>query len=139
MHQDGHGTVDSGHTCISGYNEIVILRRLPEQHKLRACSMMPSREQVNVEQQAKNMLYKLPHADLREDKPSWPTRETIDEMNRMKYVPATLDMQLYQFVCSHSNCVCLIFCKLLCHRFHHERRSAPSHSSRVFTCLSQDD
>ena len=86
IHQDGHGTVDSGHSCITGFNEIVITRRLPEQHKLRACSMMPSREPVNVEQQAKNMLYKLPHEDMREDKPSWPTTAAIDEMNGMKYV-----------------------------------------------------
>ena len=85
IHQDGHGTVDSGHTCICGFNEIIISRRLPEQHKLRACSMIPSRESVGPEQQAKNMLYRLPHDDGREDKPSWPTKASIDEMNKMKW------------------------------------------------------
>lgn len=29
FHMDGNGTVDSGHSCISGPNEVVMLRRLP--------------------------------------------------------------------------------------------------------------
>lgn len=33
FHQDGHGTVDSGHLCLSGYNEVIILRQLTETHK----------------------------------------------------------------------------------------------------------
>ena len=61
-----------------------MFRRLPEQHKLRACGMIPSREKVSTDQQGENMLYNLPHADFREDNPSWPTKATIDEMNRMK-------------------------------------------------------
>lgn len=28
FHLDGFGTVDSGHLCLSGYNEVVMLRRL---------------------------------------------------------------------------------------------------------------
>ena len=32
LHQDGHGTVDSGHQCLTGYNEVVMLRRLDEVH-----------------------------------------------------------------------------------------------------------
>jgi len=34
--QDGHGTVDSGHACLNGYNEAIMLRRLPEEHKINA-------------------------------------------------------------------------------------------------------
>lgn len=98
IHQDGHGTIDSGHTCISGYNEVLILRRLPEQHKLRACSMIPSRQDVSAVRQAKNMLYRLPHDDKREDKPSWPTIEIIDEMNKMKCVHASI-IEASSFVC----------------------------------------
>ena len=41
IHQDGHGTVDSGHSNLSGYNEVVMLRRLPECHKLNACALIP--------------------------------------------------------------------------------------------------
>ena len=40
IHQDGHGTVDSGHSNLSGYNEVVMLRRLPECHKLNACALI---------------------------------------------------------------------------------------------------
>lgn len=32
----GHGTVDSGHLCLSGYNEVVMLRRLPKGHEVNA-------------------------------------------------------------------------------------------------------
>jgi hypothetical protein len=77
LHQDGHGTVgklsgvlvscfdcgqsltyclvpDSGHFCISGYNEVVMLRRLPERHKLHACQVAPGFEKYNP-------LYDVPH------------------------------------------------------------------------------
>ena len=40
FHQDGHGSVDSGHQCIEGYNEVVMLRRLPEIHKNNAMNIL---------------------------------------------------------------------------------------------------
>lgn len=40
FHQDGHGTVDSGHMCLSGYNEVVILRRLPLARKKHAIQLL---------------------------------------------------------------------------------------------------
>jgi hypothetical protein len=40
LHQDGHGTVDSGHFNMCGYNEVVMLRRLTERHKIEACKLM---------------------------------------------------------------------------------------------------
>ena len=36
FHQYGNGTVDSGHVCLKGYNEVVLLRRLTEGHKRHA-------------------------------------------------------------------------------------------------------
>ena len=36
FHQDGNGTVDSGHLCVKGYNEIIMIRRLTERHKKHA-------------------------------------------------------------------------------------------------------
>lgn len=42
FHQDGNGTVDSGHLCVSGYNEIVMLRRLTERHKKHALGLLTS-------------------------------------------------------------------------------------------------
>jgi len=41
LHQDGHGTVDSGHYNVTGYNEVIMLRRMPEIHKRNACRMVP--------------------------------------------------------------------------------------------------
>lgn len=88
VHQDGHGTVDSGHSNLSGFNEVVMLRRLPECHKLNACRMVPALEVpqngAQSEAQAKNMLYRMPHDDGRDDHPKWPTQETIDAWAEMK-------------------------------------------------------
>ncbi|CAM9938306.1 unnamed protein product, partial [Phaeothamnion confervicola] len=33
VHQDGHGTVDSGHLCLTGRNDVVILRRMDAVNK----------------------------------------------------------------------------------------------------------
>jgi hypothetical protein len=35
-HVIGFGTVDSGHLCLSGYSEVVLLRRLPKGHDRNA-------------------------------------------------------------------------------------------------------
>jgi hypothetical protein len=51
FHQDGFGTVDSGHLCMSGYNEVVMFRRLPPGH---------DRNAINTEGSS---LYEMPHAD----------------------------------------------------------------------------
>jgi hypothetical protein len=62
FHQDGHGTVDSGHQCLSGYNEIVILRRLTERHKRHALQLLNG----EVKRRGKSKydgLYGLPHGD----------------------------------------------------------------------------
>ena len=65
LHQDGHGTVDSGHTVISGYNEVVMLRRIPEIHKIKACMMMPGLENSQLHC-AEDILYGFPHDDYDE-------------------------------------------------------------------------
>ena len=64
IHQDCHGTVNSGHSNLSGYNEVVMLRRLPECHKLNAWALIPQLgDDCKPTNQAMNMLYQLPHAD----------------------------------------------------------------------------
>ena len=84
-HQDGHGTVDSGHSNLSGYNEVVMLRRMPECHKLNACALIPQLgDDCNPTNQAVNMLYQLPHADGWNDSPQWPTTETIKSLENLK-------------------------------------------------------
>ena len=65
FHQDGHGTVDSGHVCITGYNEVVILRRLTERHKKHALWLLTGNQ---ADQKSKNPihfdgLYEEPHGD----------------------------------------------------------------------------
>ena len=52
FHQDGHGTVDSGHSCLAGYNEVVMLRRLPDEHKRNAMDYLP---------EGHDALYEKPH------------------------------------------------------------------------------
>lgn len=60
FHQDGHGTVDSGHTCLSGYNEVIMLRRLPERRKKHALHLLTG---VYDGQKEFDPLYHLPHND----------------------------------------------------------------------------
>jgi hypothetical protein len=97
FHQDGHGTVDSGHSCLSGYNEVVMLRRLPECHKRQACQLIPSTSSIATteqdpngafmdvacQNQAENVLYRLPHDDFRSDKLTWAQTSTIEEWNKL--------------------------------------------------------
>ena len=60
FHQDGHGTVDSGHLCLSGYNEVVILRRLTERHKKHALMILTGNGETNGYFDG---LYQEPHQD----------------------------------------------------------------------------
>lgn len=48
----GYGTVDSGHLCLSGYNEVVMLRRLPNGHDSNA-----------IRADCKGF-FEMPHSDL---------------------------------------------------------------------------
>ena len=68
FHQDGHGTVDSGHVCLSGYNEVVMLRRMPEAHKRKALNLLHGAEDLNYD-----ALYGMPHGDGQGKKPMWPS------------------------------------------------------------------
>jgi len=93
FHQDGHGTVDSGHLCLSGYNEVVILRRLTERHKKHALMILTSDFETNKEISHESFptyfdgLYQEPHADLLGEKPSWPTEAQIYTCREMGYCP----------------------------------------------------
>lgn len=59
FHQDGHGTVDSGHVCLSGYNEVVILRRLTETRKKHALFLLYGDRNLL----GYDALYGRPHGD----------------------------------------------------------------------------
>ena len=71
FHQDGHGTVDSGHLCISGFNEVVMLRRLTERHKQHALMILTADFGNDKKHKDKDSmpnffdgLYSEPHGDL---------------------------------------------------------------------------
>lgn len=90
FHQDGHGTVDSGHLCISGFNEVVMLRRLTERHKKHALWILSGKHPKGFHFDG---LYSMPHGDGLGDKPSWPTMDTIDECKRMGYCPSLFTLE----------------------------------------------
>jgi hypothetical protein len=80
FHQDGHGTVDSGHLCIQGYNEVIILRRVTERHKKHALWILSGSKNDGSYFDG---LYSEPHGDNLGKKPKWATNEMIDECKRM--------------------------------------------------------
>ena len=82
LHQDGYGTVDSGHTVLQGYNEVILLRRIPQDHKSKAISQFP--ELVEAGSTPEAVLYGLPHTNQRENSHKWATEETLDEYKDMK-------------------------------------------------------
>ena len=65
----------AGHTCLSGHNEVVMLRRLPDEHKFNATKYLEN-----------EALYALPHDDAgtRNGLNTWPTVDTIAEWEHMK-------------------------------------------------------
>ncbi|GKY91915.1 hypothetical protein MPSEU_000163100 [Mayamaea pseudoterrestris] len=92
IHQDGHGSVDSGHLCIDGYNEVFIMRRLPEQYKANAVDILNKTLGSNY-----SPLYSLPHNDKNE-KPPWMTTETIKAFEDMNLAPICLTLMPGQHI-----------------------------------------
>lgn len=88
---------------MSGYNEVVMLRRLPECHKRQACQLIPSYSSSTMmdndptvapgldgftpftgyQNQAENVLYRLPHDDCRNEKLTWAQTSTIEEWEKL--------------------------------------------------------
>jgi hypothetical protein len=62
VHQDSHGAADSGHLCVTGYNEVVMLCRLPEWHKINVLALLWGEGGRGEEYDG---LYGLPHNDVR--------------------------------------------------------------------------
>ncbi|GAX10199.1 hypothetical protein FisN_3Lh394 [Fistulifera solaris] len=77
LHQDGEGTVDSGHSCITGYNEVVMLRRMPEEHKHFA-----------AEQLGYDGVHRLPHDVGTTYENIWPKKSVINKWEEMNYCPS---------------------------------------------------
>lgn len=90
FHQDGHGTVDSGHLCISGFNEVVMLRRLTERHKKHALWILSGKQAGGIHFDG---LYAMPHGDGLGEKPSWPKTDMIEECKKMGYCPSVFTLE----------------------------------------------
>lgn len=95
LHQDGHGTVDSGHLALSGYNEVVMLRRLPERHKAEANKLLPNATDKKGNTVYDSM-YGLPHDQTVQ--PQWPTGATIAGYQKMGYCPSVFILKPGQHV-----------------------------------------
>lgn len=109
MHQDGAGTVDSGHVCLSGYNEVLMLRRLPEAHKKYAMSTYTAYNEVgsrnskrSSQKRKKNNAYNplddFPHNDGFDSMPSWPTKDIVKHWRSMNYYPSVFILKPGQHV-----------------------------------------
>jgi hypothetical protein len=72
--------VDSGHLVISGYNEVVMLRRLPERHKKHALWILTGKRPNKTWWDG---LYAEPHGDGLGEKPGWPTVDMINDCEKM--------------------------------------------------------
>ncbi|CAM9790986.1 unnamed protein product, partial [Choristocarpus tenellus] len=81
FHQDGHGTVDSGHQCLTGRNRVIMLRRLSEHNKKRAMNILKGASLRPGGVYVDEGLYTAPHAPG--EKPSWPTDEQIEELRKV--------------------------------------------------------
>ncbi|KAL9178436.1 hypothetical protein ACHAXT_003766 [Thalassiosira profunda] len=92
LHQDGHGTTDSGHLCLSGYNEVIMLRRLTEKHKCHALNLLTGGE-VNP----RGILYGLPHEDQKTQL-GWPSKDAIGKCKKMGYYPSVFILKAGQMV-----------------------------------------
>jgi hypothetical protein len=71
LHQDGAGTVDSGHYCHAGYNDVIVMSRGTESQMQHAMDVLFG----NVKCDACDR-YK-PHDDGQ--KPDWPTTKAVND------------------------------------------------------------
>lgn len=68
LHQDGNGTVDSGHFCHKGHNDVIMMQRGTEKQ-------MKEIENILVGQGCYDPA--VPHSNG--IKPPWPTKEQIEK------------------------------------------------------------
>jgi hypothetical protein len=87
-HRDGFGTVDSVHSCLSGYNEVFILRRLSHDQVVHACSLLPPvcKDKKETNARADAILFGLPHADNDKLLECWPQYVTLETLYSFGYV-----------------------------------------------------
>lgn len=72
FHEDGLGTVDSGHLCLTGYNDVVILRRLQGVARKDAANKLG----ISLDKRPNDV---MGGANLF----SWPTKEKIESFKKL--------------------------------------------------------
>jgi len=83
FHEDGHGTVDSGHQCLRGRNEVIILKRMGEEEKTKALEVLRGRTGYT--------LSTLPHDER--GSLDWPDEHRIQLLEEMGAMPAVLTLE----------------------------------------------
>lgn len=78
FHEDGGGDVDSGHMCLDGTNEVVILRRMSTRHKQRALNLLAG-------DSGEYDLCLAPH-DRTQNVPGWTASLSPEKLATLKYV-----------------------------------------------------
>jgi hypothetical protein len=131
-HHDGNGTVNSGHVCLSGYNEVIMLRRLPERHKVNAMAIL-SPDGVNVCD-----LWSEPHCPSQKVRMRWATNDQIKKLDDMGCVScsdhlASASSSQFELICAS--------CFLQVHSYplHFEARLPCNHRDRSSSLLPQND
>lgn len=84
FHEDGFGSIDSGHLCLSGYNEVIILRRLDGKARRKAAKILGVTldRRPNVDQQS-NVSDDHGETSEEENMFQWPTNKTIQELEEL--------------------------------------------------------
>lgn len=88
LHQDGNGTVDSGHTALEGHNEVFILPRTEEEsEKIRVVDVLLGGAGDPQSKNAIQALYKLPHDEEGNLLTfEWPTVAMVQKLKDLGYV-----------------------------------------------------
>jgi hypothetical protein len=74
-HTDGRGTVNSGHVCLSGHNEVVVLHRLSASQREDVMEVLGGNG---------FSLIRDPHGQDQEGHAEWATKGLIEQLERTK-------------------------------------------------------
>ena len=122
FHEDGHGTVDSGHQCLTGHNEVIMLRRVvDEPTRLNALSRLNHGEALDNTR---------PHDDatLSTAEKPWPSQDTLDFLrDELHACPASIVLGPGEFI--HIN-------KGRLHAFRKKKPPAGQRESAKDVCIS---
>ena len=84
LHQDGHGTVDSGHTVLKGNNEVFILPRIAKKHEKQVLDVLLGGQGDPKSEDGIKAIYRLPHDEEGIIKTfTWPTMQMIQKLKEL--------------------------------------------------------